>query len=54
MIRTNAMQLIVKYFIQRKVMKTVSVRLEWREEGKVQGVCFIWASPELLSVGQYY
>ena len=30
------MQLIVKYYIQRKVMKTVSVKLEWREEeGKV-------------------
>ena len=35
MVRAN-MQLIVKYYIQRRVMKTVSVRMEWREEeGKV-------------------
>ena len=37
------MHLVLKYYIQRRVMKTVSVRLEWREEeGKViVGISFV-------------
>ena len=48
------MQLIVKYYIQRKVMKTVSVRLEWREEeGKViVGISFVTKCHTILVVSK--